>query len=105
MPETTGVALQAVTGLASPQEVAKSIGYLQSELSRLRTPLALAWAVLGLAAWREIENPREQITRIASPQDDCTAWDTVSLSLLSLAWHCPYGLLDWLRRSPEEAPA
>jgi hypothetical protein len=104
-PEATGVALQAITGLVPHREVAKSIDYLRSELPRLRTPLALAWTILGLAAWREVENPRAQITRIAGQQDDLVAWDTVALSLLLLAWYCPDGLLDWLRRLPEEVPA
>jgi hypothetical protein len=102
MPETTGLALQAIAGLASRQEVAKSIDYLRSQLPRLRTPLALAWAVLGLAAWQEIENPRAQITRMVGQQDGGTAWDTASLCLLLLAWHCPNGLFDWLQHLPEE---
>ncbi len=105
MPETTGVALQALAGLAPRQEVTKSIDYLRSELPHLRTPFALAWAILGLAEWREVENPREQITRIVGQQNDDAAWDTVTLSLLLLAWHCPNGLLDWLRQLSEEAPA
>ncbi len=104
-PEATGVALQAVPGLATRQEVAKSIDYLRSELPRLRTPLALAWAVLGLDAWREVESPRAHITRVVDRQDDLAAWDTVALSLLLLAWSCPEGLLDWLGQAPEEVPA
>lgn len=104
-PEATGVALQVVTGLAARQEVAKSIDYLLSELPRLRTPFALAWTLLGLAAWQEIENPGAQILRMVDRQDDDAAWDTVSLSLLLLAQHCPNGLLDWLRQLSEEVPA
>jgi hypothetical protein len=103
-PETTGVALQAIAGLASLREVAKSIDYLRSQLPRLHTPFALAWAILGLAAWRKVENSHEQMVRILGHQDDYTAWDTVTLSLLLLAWHCPNGLLDWLRQLPEEVP-
>jgi hypothetical protein len=102
MPETTGVALQAVAGLVSRQEVAKSIDYLRSQLPALCTPLALAWAVLGLAAWGEIGDPRVQMARIADCQDDYRAWDTPALCLPLLAWYCPTGLLDWLRQLPEE---
>ena len=102
MPETTGIALQAITGLALRQDVAESIDYLKSQLPRLTTPFALAWAVLGLAAWGETADRQEHIRRILARQEDLATWDTVSLSLLILAWHCEKGLYEWLRQSREE---
>ena len=103
MPETTGIALQAIAGVVSRQEVAKSIDYLRSQLPHLRTPFALAWTVLGLAAWQEAADCRPCLSRIVEQWEDAAAWDTVSLSLLLLAWHCENGLLDWLRQLRKEA--
>jgi hypothetical protein len=116
MPETTAIALQALADLVPREEVAKSIDYLRSQLPRLRTPLALAWAILGLAAWQAIEDPRVSIRELLGilpmphRQDadatthDAGSWDTVSLSLLVLAGHCPQGLMQWLRQMPEALP-
>lgn len=102
MPETTGTALEAIGGLVSHEEVAQSISYLRSQLPHLSTPLAVAWTLLGLAAWKEADEYRDSIARMATRREDYASWDTVSLSLLLLAWRCEEGLLDWLRQSAEE---
>jgi hypothetical protein len=94
MPETTGIALQALAGLVPRERVGKSILYLQSRLTALSTPFAAAWAILGLAAWQERpHDPREQFVGILEQQRTFGPFDTVSLSLLVLAWYCPNGLL------------
>ena len=94
MPETTGLALQALVGLVSRADVDKSIAYLRSELVHLNTPMSLAWATLGLHAWQEtLEQPREQVRHVLARQKQLGPYDTASLSLLLLAWHCDAGLV------------
>lgn len=50
-PETTGVALAALAGGPRHDVVDKGIEFLLAELPRIRSPLALGWGLIGLAAW------------------------------------------------------
>lgn len=101
--ETTGVALEAVAGLVTREEVGKSIAYLRGQLPHLATPFCLAWAILGLSAWGEGVDRDDCISEVVERWDDDDAWDTVSLSLLVLASQCRNGLLAWLGQAREEA--
>ena len=93
-PEATGVALQALAGLVPKPAVEKSIAYLRSQLPALNAPMSLGWAILGLHAWAEtIDQPQERIAQVLSKQEQLGAYDTFSLSLLLLAWHCRTGLM------------
>jgi hypothetical protein len=47
----TGVALTALAGVVGQGDVLRSLNYLQAEALKLRTPLSLAWAAVGLGAW------------------------------------------------------
>jgi hypothetical protein len=51
MPNSTGHALCALSGLVSKSGVQKSIDYLTAEIFRVRSPLALCWGLFGLTAW------------------------------------------------------
>lgn len=102
-PETTGIALQAIAGLVARKEVARSLDYLHSHLAQVTTPFALAWVALGLSAWKEAADCSQRVQRVFDKWEDKATWDTVSLSLLVLAWRCRNGLLDWLWRSQGEA--
>jgi hypothetical protein len=53
MPETTGLALNALAGRVSRESVEPSLVYLRSDVDHLRTPLSLGWGLLGLEAWGE----------------------------------------------------
>jgi len=95
--ETTGLGLQALAGLAPKADIEHSIAYMQSELAFLRTPMALAWAILGLHAWQEtVDRPQERILEALARQRGFGPHDTVSLSLLLLAWHCGTSLVPFL---------
>lgn len=97
MPETTGLSLAALAGLAPKTAVEKSILYLRSQLASLDTPMSLAWAVLGLHAWQErLEQPRDRILRVLARQEQLGPHDTVSLCLLLLAYYCDAGLVRFL---------
>ena len=94
MPETTGPALEALAGMTPRDVVEKSIVYLRSRREHLDTPMSLAWAILGLHAWQERpEQAQEQILRVLAAQDQYGPCDTISLSLLLLAWQCQTGLV------------
>lgn len=98
MPETTGMALEALAGLAPRATVEGSMLYAESQGEHLLAPMSFAWCALGLAAWGEImESRQERILHILGRQEDYGPYDTVSLSLLLLAWYCDAGLLAFLR--------
>jgi hypothetical protein len=53
-PATTGIALAALAGeprRARGSRIEAAIAYLLNELPRIRSPLSLAWGLIGLAAW------------------------------------------------------
>jgi hypothetical protein len=104
MPETTGMALQAICGLVPSRQVEKSISYLHARLPSLCTPLALAWAILGLNAWDEkIQGLSEHVTRVLQRQHEYGPYDTVSLSALLFARHAENGLIHFLEQSGQRS--
>jgi hypothetical protein len=96
-PESTGVALATLAGLAPKAAVEKSLAYLKSGLASLDTPMSLAWAILSLCAWQErVDQPKEKILRVLARQEELGPYDTVSLSWLLLAYYCQAGLVHFL---------
>jgi len=96
-PEATGLALQALAGLVPKPAVEKSLVYLRSQLAALNAPMSLGWAILGLHAWDEtIDQARERISQVLDRQERLGPYDTFSLSLLLLAWHCSASLIHYL---------
>jgi len=99
-PEASGLALQALAGLVPKAAVQTSIAYLRPRLASLNAPMSLAWALLGLHAWREtMEQPEEHLARVLARQGQLGPPDTFSLSLLLLAGHCRAGLVDFFARA------
>lgn len=94
-PESSGLALSALADETPRSALAATLRYLVAELPHLSTPLALAWTVLGLAAWGL--RPADATARV----DACLArdpapaepYDTIELALLALARKAPTGLL------------
>jgi hypothetical protein len=96
-PESTGVALAALSGLTPKASIAKSIAYLESQLASLDTPMSLAWTILSLRTWQErVDEPKERILRVLARQEELGPYDTVSLSWLLLAYYCQAGLVHFL---------
>jgi hypothetical protein len=86
MPETTGMALEALAGAVTEQRVDSSLHLLTNDVAHLRTPLAVAWAVLGLGAWnRRPHRAEEWIQTVLERQEHCGPYDTDLLSLLLIA--------------------
>lgn len=92
-PEDTGAALSALAGRVAKFEIAKSLEFLHAEYSRLRTPIALGWSLLGLNAWNE--TPPDAPTRIHDTWirgKRFGGYDTPSLCLLLAPLIAPSGL-------------
>ncbi|HTZ41533.1 MAG TPA: prenyltransferase/squalene oxidase repeat-containing protein [Syntrophales bacterium] len=85
-PESTGLALAAVSEAVNRQEVTHSIDYLMGRIKTLTTPLSLGWSVLGLAAWGERpRNANALIDRCLTMQDRYGSYDTSLISLMIFA--------------------
>jgi hypothetical protein len=94
-PESTGAALQALAGLVPYQEIRKSIDYLKAEVGRARTPIAVGWGLLGLAAWGEApKGSRDLILQTLGRQERYGSYDTSSLALVLLPLAAPGGILN-----------
>ncbi len=92
-PEDTGAALSALAGRVNKSVIAKSLKFLHTEYTRLRTPIALGWSLLGLNAWDE--TPPDVSTRIHDTWnrgDRLGGYDTPSLCLLLAPLVAPHGL-------------
>ena len=86
MPASTGVALWALSGLTEPAKIVPSLDLLARQLSRLRTPLSLGWALLGLAAWGvDLQNSDDLITDCLQRQGKYGAYVTSQLGTLLAA--------------------
>jgi hypothetical protein len=93
MPEDTGMALDALQDSTSKPSLERSLAYLKSVVKSLRTPIALAWSLLGLGAWGE--RPAAAAALLSEcwqRQERYGVYDTTSLSLLILASRSSGGL-------------
>ena len=86
MPESTGAALAGLAGQVEQGTVARSLDYLQGEVDRLRTPVSLGWALLGLVAWDLWpSNGMVLVERCLANQVRYGEYDTSALCLLLFA--------------------
>jgi hypothetical protein len=93
LPEDTGLVLNALKDSTAKSSLVRSLEYLKALLKSLRTPIALAWALLGLGAWGE--RPAAAPAWLAEcwqRQERYGVYDTTSLSLLILASRSSEGL-------------
>jgi hypothetical protein len=98
MPESTGMALNALSHQVPRDTVEKSIAYLECRLAGLKTPWSLGWAMLGLGAWgaRPAEAPAA-IQACVARQERLPVDDTSSLALILLASRAAGGLVSLYR--------
>lgn len=103
LPESTGVALQALAGTTPIHEVEQSLDYLLHELPHLRTPLSLGWALLGLGAWG-LKPANTEALALASiqRQERYGLYPLPSLALLLCAVKASLGLHSLFRFSSRE---
>lgn len=94
LPESTGLALAALPGLADKKAVSGSIDRLKDFVKTLTTPFSLGWAILGLSAWGE--RPRDAdalIDRCLKRQDRYGTYDTSLMGLTIVARRAEGGLI------------
>lgn len=92
-PESTGLALNALSGMAPQPQIRKSLDYLKSCLQEVRTPQALGWGLMGLASWgEEPAGARNWISECLEKQKRYGPYDTMSLSLLLVASRASQGV-------------
>lgn len=85
-PETTGLALAALAGEVPNRDLERSIAYLESRVSRLRTPLSLGWSLIGLHAWGiRPGKTKPWVLECLGRQAGSGAFHTADLSLILLA--------------------
>ena len=85
MPESTGAALAGLAGMVDRDTISPSLSYLQSEVTRLRTPISLGWSLLGLAAWGLTPpNALSLVERCLASQKRYGEYETSALCLLFL---------------------
>jgi hypothetical protein len=85
MPESTGAALTGLAGVVDREKLARSLAYLEGEPNRLRTPISLGWALLGLGAWDLWpSNGLTLVERCLANQSRYGEYDTSALCLLLL---------------------
>ncbi len=86
-PESTGMALAALSGEIEKKDIRQSLRYLQAEAGRCRTPLSLGWALLGLSTWNERPRlARVWIAETLGRQQVYGDYGTTMLSLLLIAY-------------------
>jgi hypothetical protein len=100
MPENTGMALQALCKLVPKKDVEDSIEYLLSHTQQLNTPFTLGWSLLGLSAWgQRVDKKDELVLNAWERQGDPGLIDTTSISVLLLAQLCENGLIDFVDKN------
>ncbi len=86
MVDATGLALTAVAGATSRDDVEASVAYLEGRIESVLAPFSLAWALLGLTAWgARPANADERLTASLQRQTVTGEYATSALALALLA--------------------
>lgn len=94
MPESTGMALNALGRKAPREMVQASLAYLTGCVPALRTPWSLAWAIFGLGAWGARPASAEALAEAClTRQVRFSGYDTSSLAVILAAGQSTSGLL------------
>lgn len=93
MADATGMALNALSAKVPKASIVRSLQYLTNETIHLRTPLSLAWGLLGLGAWGERPgDSREWVIETLKKQERYGLFESSLLSLLLIAYAANRGL-------------
>jgi len=96
-PETTGLALAALSGEVPVQDLSHSIAYLEKHIPRIKTPLSLGWSLIGMNAWGIVPGEAKPwILECLSRQSKYGPYGTTDLCLVLLAF------LGWKGTFPPE---
>jgi len=85
-PDTTGAALCALAAAGDSETARQALPYLEQEVERVRTPLSLGWALLGLASWdRRPAQAEVWAEECLARQEYLGPYETASLVVLLFA--------------------
>ncbi len=94
MPESTGMALNALSHKVPREAVQASLAFLAGSTQALRTPWSLAWAIFGLGAWGERPAPADSLVEAClARQARFSSYDTSSLAVILAACQSTSGIL------------
>lgn len=94
MPDATGMALAALQGMVSRDDIQSGLDYLVSEFDQCLTPQTFAWGRLGLAAWEmPIGGIDPKVERILGRQARLGPYDTSALGQLLVAFNATEGIM------------
>ena len=94
MPDSTGIALNALAGNVPRKYVQHSLEYLKTRAKNTRSPLSLGWSILGLGAWGERPSKAQTwVIECMNRQKKYGEYDTSLLSLIVIALKAPGGLV------------
>ena len=83
IPENTGQALCALSGMTEQAYVQRSLSYALRCVRSIRTPMALAWMLYGIGMWSQLPQQWERsVIESLDLQDRYGPFDTVLLSQL-----------------------
>jgi len=93
LPESTGLALDALAGRTERARVAPSIAYLTAQLAGIRTPFTMGWGLLGLGAWGVRPEAAARWTEeILARSAQIGPYDTAHVALLLLGQRARGGM-------------
>ena len=98
-PDTTGVAMSALSGQCDLAQVDNSLRYLDAAVRKTRSPVSLPWAVLGLSAWsmRPADAP-VLLEECLSRQEVFGPYETDLLAMVFIALQAEAGLKTLVRQ-------
>ncbi len=86
LPSTTGMALTALAGRVSRDDIGRSLDSLHAEVARIRTPLSLGWGLAALDGFGERpDDADEWVEQTLARQAVVGPFETSELALLLLA--------------------
>ena len=94
MPESTGMALNALGRKVPRDTVQESLAYLAGSVPALRTPWSLAWVIFGLGAWEARPASADALAEAClARQTRFSGYDTASLAVVLAAGQSTSGIL------------
>ncbi|MBU4564699.1 MAG: hypothetical protein KMY53_18430 [Desulfarculus sp.] len=99
MPDATGMALAALQGMVSRDDIQSGLDYLLPEFNQCLTPQTFSWGRLGLAAWGvPIGGIDQKVNRILDRQARLGSYDTSALGQLLVALNAPEGIMGLVKK-------
>jgi hypothetical protein len=94
MPESTGMALNALHGHVPREAVQESLAYMARTAGTLRAPWSLGWAILGLGAWGARPASAAAMAEVClARQERLSTYTTSCLAIILAASQTASGLL------------